>query len=379
MKSVWTIAFVMGMIATPTLAAPVALTDGQLNAVAAGVHFTITNLVADEAGVAPTTDPLLLNPWGLSQAPGGPLWVANNHSGTSTLYDKDTFAKLGLVVEIPAPGGGVGAPTGTVFSGLTGSDFIIDQGDKAGHSIFLFATEDGTIVGWNPTVDQTHGMIAVDASARGANYKGLAIAGENEGRRIFAADFANNAVDMFDGGFNSAGSFTDATLPEGYAPFNVQALNGEIYVAFAKQGPGGDELAGPGLGFIDVFDRQGHLLRRLVSNGELNAPWGLTIAPDSFAKFAGALLVGNFGDGRINAYDPESGKFLGTLSSKGEDPLEIDGLWALHRGPEGAVVFSAGTNGEQNGLIGAINRSSRAASWAFQQHIPAATMTSGTH
>jgi uncharacterized protein (TIGR03118 family) len=355
------------------------LNDVQLGAIAAGVKFKIDNLVADQTGVAPTTDPLLTNPWGLSQAPGGPLWVANNRSGTSTLYDRETFAKVPLTVQIPGPGGeGTGAPTGAVFTSATGTDFAIHSGDKSGHSLFLFATEEGAITGWNPTVNQTQSFVAVNRSAEGDVYKGLALVRTDERTRLYAADFAHNQVRMFDGGFRDVGAFTDPGLPEGYAPFNVQTLEGRVYVAFAKREPGGiDEVAGEGLGFVDVFDTTGHLIRRLVSNGPLNAPWGLTIAPESFGKkFAGALLVGNFGDGQINAFDLESGRFIGRL--KGDDgPVAIDGLWALHRGPNGSVLFSAGPNGEQNGLIGAISVASKRTAFGSDERVSMGEMTSG--
>jgi uncharacterized protein (TIGR03118 family) len=187
--------------------------------------------------------------------------------------------------------------------------------------------------------------------------------------RLFAADFTQDRVEVFNGQFHQIGSFTDHSLPPGYSPFNVQALNGKLYVAFALRGGGIDEQHGPGLGFIDVFDMHGHKLSRLVSGGALNAPWGLTIAPASFGKFAGALLVGNFGDGKINAFNPQTGAFLGTLSSPGGAPLTIDGLWALRNGPDGTVVFSSGPDGETHGLVGVIQPNWAKASWAFQSHV----------
>lgn len=359
-----------GLFASSALAAPVKLTDAQLNAVVAGANFgnvVVIDKIADQPGVAPVTDPSLVNAWGLSSAPGGPLWVANNGTGTSTVYDPNSYAKLPLTVGIPAPGGGDGAPTGTVFTSLTGSNFQVTDAGKTGHSLFLFATEDGTIAGWSPTVNGAEAITAVDMSGAGAVFKGLALSQDGANARLFAADFINNRVDVFNGQFQSVGSFTDASLPSGYAPFNVQALEGKIYVTFALRGDGVDEAHGAGLGYVDVFSTSGHLIRRLVSGGPLNAPWGLTIAPSSFGKWGGALLVGNFGDGAVNAFDAQTGKFLGQLKSGGA-PVSIDGLWALRTGPDGTVIFSSGPNDEANGLVGVIRPGFAKASWAFMDH-----------
>ena len=371
MKTATALALAVGLFGTSALAAPVRLSDAQLDAVAAGTSFAITNKVADQTGVAPTTDPNLLNPWGLSQAPGSPLWVANNHSDTSTLYNQPAYAKLGLTVAV------AGGPTGTVFTNSHGTGFQVSAGGKSGHALFLFATEAGTISGWSPSVNPTQAITAVDLSADGALFKGLAFGEADGGAHAFAADFANNAIDVFDPQFQKVGSFTDPNLPTGYAPFNVQTLNGRLYVAFAQRGPTGDEVAGAGLGFVDVFDLNGVLQRRLVSNGALNAPWGLTIAPQSFGEFAGALLVGNFGDGKVNAYNAGTGAYIGTLTQSDGSPLTIDGLWALRRAEDGSVVFSAGPNDETNGLIGVINPAANTASWAFRDHVNLAQTTSG--
>ena len=336
-----------GMLASPALSAPIPLTDAQLDAVAAGLRFTVTNQVADLSGVAPVTDPLLVNPWGLSQAPGSPLWVANNGTDTSTLYDKDTFAKVALTVSVP------GAPTGTTFVGITGA-FNITSGANTGRTLFAFATEGGQIEGWNPAVDATHAVVAVDESASGAVFKGLTLGMSGTSPRLYATDFAHGVVSIYDAGFNKVGSFTDPNLPPNYAPFNVQNLNGQLYVTFAKREPGAtDETAGQGLGFVDVFNTDGHLVRRLAQHGQLNAPWGLAIAPATFGKFAGALLVGNFGDGRINAYDPTTGNYIGVLRDD-QNRVEIDGLWALRTGPNGTITFSAGPADESHGLLGSI-------------------------
>ncbi len=365
----------LSLLTTTALAAPIQFDNAQLSQVVAGddfnvTNFTIVNEVSDQASVgAPTTDPLLVNAWGLSQAPGGPLWVANNGTGTSTLYAFPNFAKNPLNVTIPGAGSEQGAPTGTVFTSLQGAGFQVSADSTSGHSLFLFDGEDGTISGWSPSVDLTHAIIAVNHSASGDVFKGLAITNLDAGQRLYAADFANNRVEMFNDQFHQTGSFTDPSLPTGYAPFNVQTLNGKIYVAFALHGQGLDEAHGAGLGFVDVFDSSGNKLKTLVSNGPLNAPWGLTIAPQSFGKFAGALLVGNFGDGKINAFNPTTGAFLGTLNSSGDKPLFIDGLWALRNGPDGTVVFSSGPDDENHGLVGVVRPNWAPASWAFQSHV----------
>ena len=359
------LAFAFGLFISPAFAEKAVMSDAQLDSVTAGTDFEVTKLVADQPGIAPTTDPDLVNPWGLSQAPGGPLWVANNGTGTSTLYNKDTGAKIPLTVNILGPTGSPAAPTGTVFNTVFGSadtdDFVLNAKGKSGQSAFLFATEDGTIAAWAPKVDLNNAFTVVDRSAQGAVFKGLATGVFQGHDRIYAADFANNRVRIYDFKFRPVGSFTDPTLPADYAPFNVQNLNGKLYVAFAKREAGGiDEVAGRGNGFVDTFDTDGHFLQRVVSQGKLNAPWGLTIAPKSFGKFAGALLVGNFGDGTINAYDPHSGEFLGRLRDDGK-AIKIDGLWALHNGPNGTVFFTAGTNGEKNGLLGTVGPE-----WSFE-------------
>jgi uncharacterized protein (TIGR03118 family) len=308
--------------------------------------FQVTKEVSDtEAGGGAVIDPDLVNAWGISQAPGGPLWISDNGTSKSTLYDRKTFDKLGLVVNIPAPGGGGGAPTGTVFSSFSGSGAF-------GGSIFLFVTEDGSIVGWS---SGTNATTLVDNSSQGAVYKGLAIATHQGQPRIYAADFALNRVEMYDASLTDVGDFTDPNLPAGYGPFNVQALNNQIFVSFAKHQPGSlDEQDGPHLGFVDVFDTGGHLVKQLVAKDDLNAPWGMVIAPSSFGDFAGALLVGNFGDGHINAYDRSTGAHLGMLKKAGGAAVQIDGLWGLANGPHSTVVFTAGPNDEANGLLGTI-------------------------
>jgi hypothetical protein len=375
----------------------------------AGTNFIVVGEISDTntEGANPP-DPLLVNSWGLSEAPaGGPLWVANNGTGTSTLYNFNDFSKVALNVTIQGGGGATAAPTGTVFTSLNGTDFDVSGGGKTGHSLFLFDTENGTIAGWSPNVALTMAFTAVDQSASGAVFKGLAISpdvgggsgpgkghgmGDQEDQNmgmghgddqqgqktpgvtptpqtIYAADFTQGKVEMFNGQFQQTGSFTDSSLPAGYEPFNVQVLNGKLYVTFALGNGHHDETDGAGLGFVDVFTLSGQKIATLVKNGPLNAPWGLSIAPKSFGKFGGALLVGNFGDGTINAFDPNTGAFLGQVTSPGGAQVTIDGLWALRNGPDGSVIFSSGPDGENHGLVGVILPSNAKASWAFQAHV----------
>ena len=347
-------------------AAPVVMSDAQLNAVVGGTRFAIVKQVADQNGVAPVTDSLLVNPWGLSSSPTSPLWVANNGSDTSTLYDRNTFAKnTAVTVQVP------GAPTGTTFIGLAGQ-FMVSSGGKTGQTQFAFATEGGQIEGWNPTVNAGQAIVAVDESAAGSEFKGLTLGTTSAGAtRLFAANFGQGVVSVYDANYAKVGSFTDPNLPADYTPFNVQTLNGKLYVTFAQRAPGAaDETAGQGRGFVDVFDTDGHLLQRLVQHGQLNAPWGLAIAPASFGKFAGALLVGNFGDGRINAYDAQTGKYLGALRTD-DGRVQIDGLWALRTGPNGSITFSAGPADESHGLLGSIMAD---AGWGHDQMVTRAEL-----
>jgi len=366
MKTATALAVAAGLMATSAFATPYPLTDNQLQRVAAGIRFDITPKVSDLPGVAPVTDPLLVNPWGLSAlSPAFPLWVANNGSNTSTLYDQTTFAKIPLNVSVP------GQPTGTTGVNQGAGNFLVPNSTEP--SLFAFANQAGQILTWAINVNPTTSFVTVNNSARGDSYTGLTLAGSGASAKLYAADFAHGLVRVYDNTYTELPSFTDPGLPKSYGPFNVQALNGKIYVAFAKIGPDGDEVAGQGKGFVSVFDTSGNLITRLVRHGQLDAPWGLTIAPDNFGKFAGALLVGNFGNGHINAYDPQTGQFLGALR---DDPkkVAIDGLWALRNGPNGTVIFTAGTEDETHGLLGTITPSSSAAHWGAQEHATMAEM-----
>jgi len=341
----------------------------------AGRSFVQTNLVSDIPGLAKVTDPNLKNPWGTSTAPGLPIWVSDNNAGVTTLYD-GTGQPIPLqakppvnAVAIPAPPsagtGAVGAPTGTVFN-PTGQGFVVSNKAASGSSRFLFATEDGAIVGWSPTVDRANGIIAVDRSTAtdragdvGAVYKGLALVTTSADTFLYASNFRFGTVDVFDSSFNLVKSFTDPTVPTGFAPFGIHNIGGKLFVTFAKQnGEKHDDVAGPGNGLVDVFSPNGDLLQRLVSEGRLNSPWAVTLAPVTFGAFGGDILVGNFGDGHINAYDRSTGHVEGRLLNTSGQPLTISGLWGLRfpagslNAVAGALYFSAGINDEHDGLFG---------------------------
>jgi len=322
------------------------------------------NLVSDIRGRADHFDPNLVNPWGISFNPTGPFWISDNGTGVTTVYDgHGRPAPMGkpLIVTIPPPLGGTppSAPTGQVFNGTGG--FALTPGLPA---LFIFATEDGTISGWNPTVNSTQAILKVDRASFGAVYKGLAIAAGPAGVHLYAANFRAGAIEVFDTDFNLvtlAGIFFDPTIPAGFAPFNIRNINGELFVTYAKQdGARHDDVAGPGNGFVNVFDTNGVFLRRFASAGTLNSPWGVVHAPAGFGAFSNQVLIGNFGDGRINAFDPASGAFRGQLQNGKGTAIQIDGLWALVFGNGGMggdtdkLYFTAGIEGEKHGLFGQI-------------------------
>jgi uncharacterized protein (TIGR03118 family) len=329
-------------------------------------------LVSDGSVPADFTDANLVNAWGVVFNPQAVVWIADNHTGKSTLYD-GTGKPVPLVVTIPpAPGETQGSPTGIVFSG--GTDFVVKGKTKTGQdgsgpARFIFASEGGQITGWVPTVNTATTFLAVDSSAGGgpnhAIYKGLALGGNGTTHLLYAADFHNARVDVFDGTFQPAklpaGAFTDSHVPKGYAPFGIQAVNGDIVVTYAKQGPDAvDDVHGRGLGFVDIFDPNGKLVQRFAARGVLNAPWGVALAPSSFGRFGGALLIGNFGDGTINAYGPISGRFLGSLRDSKGKRLVIDGLWGIAFGngllqqDTNALFAAAGPAAEQHGTYSVV-------------------------
>jgi uncharacterized protein (TIGR03118 family) len=326
-----------------------------------------TNLVSDQSGMASHQDTKLLNPWGLSYSSSGAFWVSDNNSGVSTLYD-GSGNKQSLTVTIPAaPGGTQGTPTGTVFN--TTSGFKI-RGTPA---TFLFDSEDGVITGWNGGTTAT---IAVDNSSTGAVYKGLALGSDANGPLLYAANFHSGTVDVFNQNFQPAsisGNFVDPTLPAGFAPFNVAIFNNFVIVTYAVQDAAKhDPVLGPGNGAIDAFDADGNFKLRLGLHGRLNAPWGMAVAPSNFGTLSGDGLVGNFGDGTINAYSTTTFKFVSNLDDSNGNPIAIDGLWALKfgngglAGPTNTLFFSAGPNSEADGLFGSLtsNQSSAAGSGA---------------
>jgi uncharacterized protein (TIGR03118 family) len=337
------------------------------------ISFLQTNLISDTPGLASVMDPNLVNPWGIAFAPTGPFWINDNGTGLSTVYNgagTPTPAGKPLIVTIPLPPGNTGtaaAPTGIVFNSTT--DFVVTANGKSGAAIFLFATEDGTISAWSPTVNPTSAVLEVDNSTNptadsGAVYKGLTLGSNSNGNFLFATNFRAGTVDVFDKNFARVtlqGGFTDPNIPAGFAPFGIQNIGGSLYVTYAKQNAAKhDDVAGPGNGYVDVFDTSGKLLRRFATQGTLNSPWGLALAPAQFGSFSNDLLIGDFGDGRVNAFDPASGAFLGQLSDVGNTPLTIDGLWGLAFGngtngtDPNSLYFTAGINGEQDGLFGSL-------------------------
>jgi uncharacterized protein (TIGR03118 family) len=361
------------------------LAASALSGVATPAHassFEITSLVTDDQTfltglgfpAAAHVDPNLINPWGVSFAPASPFWVSDNGSGVATLY-----TAAGVQVSPPSPvtiftpsgqAPGTATPTGQVFNSDP-TAFVVSNGSTSGSANFIFATEDGTISGRSNSVDPSHSFLGVDRSGMGAVYKGLAIATIGGSPFLYAANFRAGTVEMYNSGFGFVKSFTDPSPPplpagtppgQNWAPFNVRILNGQLYVTFALQAAGGhDDQAGPGNGFVDVFSPDGTFIKRLIGTGPndpLNSPWGLDIAPPGFGAFANDLLVGNFGDGTIDAFDPNSGAFLGTLRDSNGNPFAIGDLWALVNGNNGvgsnpnAVFFTAGLMDEGHGLFG---------------------------
>ncbi|MGE5301411.1 MAG: TIGR03118 family protein [Acidobacteriota bacterium] len=317
--------------------------------------FNQINLVTNDqtANTAQITDSHLVNAWGISFSATSPFWISDNGSGLATLYNVDpatnATTKLGLEVTIPGDGS------------VTGQAFNIGGGGAFNGDPFLFVSEDGTISGWRGTLGTTAETLQIGSPDN--VYKGTTAATVLGHTYLYAANFHTGQIDVLKGDAGApdlAGKFTDPNLPSGYAPFNIQLLGDKLYVTYALQASGTDEQVGPGLGLVSVFDTQGNFLRRVGSNGTLNAPWGLAIAPSSFGSFAGDLLVGNFGDGRINVFDLSNDSFVGQLLGLNSIELTIDGLWGLtvgnggNGGSSNNLYFSAGPDGEMNGLFGVI-------------------------
>ena len=341
----------------------VAAVAGATDARAATDAYAVTPLVSDSTATpAASTDASLVNAWGLSAGPTTPWWVSDNGTNLSTLYS-GTGAKTALTVRVP------GAPTGTVFNGSS-SDFAVSQGGKSGASRFLFSTEGGTVLGWTPSVNATAAVVGADRSSTGAVYKGLATAND----RLYATDFHNDRVDVFDSSFNlinTSGGFKDPKVAKGFAPFGIQAIGSSIFVTYAKQDAAAhDDVPVQGQAYVDEFTPDGQLVASVVNSGKKNAPlvapWGLAIAPADFGVFGGDLLVGNFGNGRISAYTKRGSAWVykGQLRAADGTPVAIDGLWALAfgngsaAGPTDTLYFAAGPSDEQHGLFGSITAGS---------------------
>jgi uncharacterized protein (TIGR03118 family) len=345
---VFVVAFVMALASPPALAIPPG-------------HYAERDLVSDVPGRAPVLDPNLVNPWGLAISPtGGAAWVANNGTDVATLYTGlvagSPLVKAALEVSIPGA-----APTGAVFNGTGG--FVVTNGVSSASAIFLFASESGHISGWNPAVLPTTQARPAFTQA-GAVYKGLALADTATGPRLYATDFANGEVDVLDTNFDLitlAGDFSDPAIPADFAPFGIRTVAGRIVVTYAKQDAAAeDDVPGAGNGFVAIYDLDGNLIDHFAEGEPLNSPWGIAQAPLSFGSASGALLIGNFGDGRIHAYDPESGRLLGALRGERGRKLSIDGLWGLDFGngitvgSRETLLFTAGPDDEVHGLFGAI-------------------------
>jgi uncharacterized protein (TIGR03118 family) len=354
------------LVFSPLLALTVAACNNNENVTttpAATVRLAQTNLVSDQAGVGAHTDPALINAWGLAIGPTGIAWVNANGSGSTQLYDSTGAPNASLPsVKIPAPAGATGpsAPTGQVFNG----DATQFKGD-----LFISSTEDGTISGWK-VADGTTAVLEVDNSAGTDHpvYKGIALGTSSSGGVLFAADFHNAKIDVFDGNFAAvtmpAGSFVDPNLPAGFAPFNLKVIGTKLYVTYAKQNAEKhDDVAGVGNGFVDTFNLDGTGAFRLISTGTLNSPWGMAIAPNVYAAAPNALIIGNFGDGTMAAYDPVTGVRVASIINSSSTPLVIDGLWALQFGgglsgeANNQLFFTAGPAAETHGLFGVLNLS----------------------
>jgi uncharacterized protein (TIGR03118 family) len=368
--------FAVGLFAVAVPAAvaiAAAVPGGSALASGANNEFHQTNLISDLGNQgAQVVDPNLQNSWGLAFSPTSPLWVADNNSGVATLYSINvggtTASKVNLTVTLPggrASTADGSSPTGQVFNPTTG--FVVSTPSGSGPGLFIFSAEAGQISAWNPVADPVvngASTATVEFSSPTAVYKGLTIATTDNGTFLYASNFHDGTVDVFNSQFelvHLAGDFTDPRLPPGYAPFGIQNINGLIYVTYALQNAAKhDDVAGTGHGFIDVYTSNGFLVERLVSRVDLDSPWGLAEAPAGFGPFGGDLLVGNFGNGLIHAFGLFSGVPRGALLNQQHHPIQIDDLWALKfgtatTGGTGTLLFSAGINDEKDGLVGSIN------------------------
>lgn len=337
------------------------VTAALLLTLGASAQFRQTNLVSDGFVDAAHKDSNLVNPWGVAFSPTGPFWISDNGASVSTLYlaDGTPFPESHpLVVNLlPAV---QSAPTGVVFNG--GSGFAITGNGVTKPSGFIFVTEEGSIEGWSGAVDPTNAVITYSDPNNNSVFKGCALAQERVHDqmvdRLYVTNFHTGFVEIFDTSFHMVGKFTDHRVPDGYAPFGIHTIEGLLVVTFAKQDADKhDDVPGPGHGFVDVFSPRGELIRRFASRGALNSPWGVALAPGNFGRASHRLLIGNFGDGRINMYTI-NGNFKGPLRDRNHDPIENDGLWEIKfgngglAGPKNTLFFTAGLNGESDGLFG---------------------------
>jgi uncharacterized protein (TIGR03118 family) len=324
--------------------------------------FTVTALVSDGVAPAAHTDVNLKNPWGVAFNPNGFAWVADNGTNVATLYDGNGVPQS-LVVTIPSGKNGSASPTGIVFNGT--QSFTVTENGKSGVAAFIFAGEGSTITAWAPVVGPTNAFVMYDDGTGGAVYKGLALAAQNGNNFLYATDFHNNKIDVFNTSFTKVampGAFVDPAIPAGFAPFGIQAIGSNLFVTYAMQDAARhDDVAGAGLGMVDVFDTAGNLRQHFATGGPLNAPWGIAQAPGNFGLMSGAILIGNFGDGTINAFNASSGQSMGPLKGPSGSPLVEPGLWGIAFGnnlsnqPSNTLFFAAGPNNEANGVYGRID------------------------
>ncbi|MGF6505213.1 TIGR03118 family protein [Paraburkholderia sp. 32] len=324
--------------------------------------FAATALVSDGAVPAAHTDANLKNPWGVAFNPKGFVWVADNGTNVATLYDGNGVPQS-LVVTIPDGKNGSASPTGIVFNGT--QSFRVTENGKSGVAAFIFTGEGGTITAWAPAVGPTNAFVMYDDGTGGAVYKGLALAAMNNGNFLYATDFHNDKIDVFDTSFTKVampGAFTDPAIPAGFAPFGIQAIGSNLFVTYAMQDAAKhDDVPGAGLGMVDVYDTAGNLKQRFATGGPLNAPWGIAQAPGNFGSMSGAILIGNFGDGMINAFNASSGQSMGQISGPNGSPIVEQGVWGIAFGndlsnqPSSTLFFAAGPNDEADGVYGRID------------------------
>ena len=314
----------------------------------AQAQYKLTNLVSNQVGDAKHDDPLIANGWGIAHGPG-PLWVSDEASGWSTLYDPTGVQKPPIVSIPAANGAGPGQPTGIVFN--SSADFQV----QGSHTAFIFATQDGTISAWAPTVNPNVASILVNNSATSASYTALAVSNKPSGNFLYAADIAHARVEMFNGDYTDVGSFTDPNLPSGYAPFGLQDIGGLLYVSFAP-------VNGAPTGFVDIFKEDGTFVRRLIDGGSLQQPWGFAVAPNNFGPLSNTLLISNNTNaGTINAFNIQTGDYVGTIRNRDGEPIHIDQLWgivfgggSLNNGLTNQLFFAAGPKNNLAGTLGSI-------------------------